>query len=209
MSQVNLLPREILERQKIRRNTALIALVGAFVLLGVVGLYLLEGSKLSSVNDQIAAQDAENATVQTQIAQLQSYADLQTQAQQQQQLLDSAWSGEVSFSGLLMDVSSVIPPDMDLSSLNVTLIAPAAAGTTTTTTAFVGNINMAGEGLNSQTIATWLTRLETTVKGWANPWASTITLNVDGGPYTLTTTVDLTTAVVTPRGSQGGSSSGG
>jgi Fimbrial assembly protein (PilN). len=209
VSQVNLLPREILERQKIRRNTALIALVGAFVLLGVVGLYLLEGSKLSSVNDQIAAQDAENATVQTQIAQLQSYADLQTQAQQQQQLLDSAWSGEVSFSGLLMDVSSVIPPDMDLSSLNVTLIAPAAAGTTTTTTAFVGNINMAGEGLNSQTIATWLTRLETTVKGWANPWASTITLNVDGGPYTLTTTVDLTTAVVTPRGSQGGSSSGG
>lgn len=94
MSQVNLLPKEILERQTIRRNTALVALVGAFLLLGVVGLYLLEGRQLSSVNDQITAQNAENATVQAQIGKLQQYADLQTEAQQQQALLDSAWSGK-------------------------------------------------------------------------------------------------------------------
>lgn len=213
MSQVNLLPKEILERQTIRRNTAVVALVGAFLLLGVVGLYLLEGNQLSSVNDQIAAQNAENATVQGQIGKLQKYADLQTEAQQQQALLDSAWSGEVSFSGILMDVSRVIPADMDLSSLNVTLTAPAAGATTTTpttstTTTFVGTINMAGNALNPETIASWLTRLGE-VKGWANPWASNATLSTDGGPYSLTTTVDLTTDVVTPRGSRGVTTSGG
>jgi Tfp pilus assembly protein PilN len=212
VSQVNLLPKEILERQTIRRNTAVIVLVGAFLLLGVVGLYLLEGSQLSTVNDQIAAQQAENATVQAQIGKLQPFADLQTQAQQQQALLDSAWSGEVSFSGILMDISRVIPAEMDLSSLNVTLTAPVAGATTTptttNTTTFVGTINMAGNALNPETIASWLTRLGS-VKGWANPWASNATLSTDGGPYSLTTTVDLTTDVVTPRGSRGGTTSGG
>lgn len=213
MSQVNLLPKDILERQKTRRNTALVALVGGLLLLGVVGLYLLEGSQLSSVNDQIAAQNAQNATVQTSIGKLQTFADLQTKAQQQQQLLDSAWSGEVSFSGILMDVSRVIPSDMDLTALNVTLIAPTAgtattAPTTPNATTFVGTINMAGNALNPQSIASWLTRLEG-VKGWVNPWASNATLSTDGGPYSLTTTVDLTTDVITPRGSAGGTTSGG
>ena len=213
MSQVNLLPKEILERQTTRRNTAIVALVGGLLLLGVVGLYLLEGSQLSEVNDQIAAQNAENATVQAQIGKLQKFSDLQTQAQQQQQLLDSAWSSEVSFSGILMDISRVIPSEMDLTSLNVTLTAPVASTstpppTTPNTTTFVGSINMSGNALNPQTIAAWLTRLGA-VKGWANPWASNATLSSDPGPYSLTTTVDLTTDVVTPRGSRGGTQSGG
>ena len=61
---------------------------------------------------------------------------------------------------------------------------------------------MGGPALNPQTVATWLTRLES-VKGWVNPWSSSATLTAVGQPYTTTTSVDLTTDVVTPRGSQG------
>ena len=68
MSQVNLLPQEILERQKTRRTTALVAFAGVLVLLGIVAFYLVQNGKLGSVNDQIAAQDAKNQQIQTKIS---------------------------------------------------------------------------------------------------------------------------------------------
>jgi Tfp pilus assembly protein PilN len=204
VSQVNLLPQEILERQKTRRTTALVAVAGLLLLLVIVAFYLVQAGKLGSVKDQIAAQDAVNQQIQQKIGKLQHYAELQTEAQQQQQLLDSAWAGEVSFSGLLMDVSRVIPNDMALTSMSITLTPPAATSTTTTpgATTFVGSITMDGPALNPQTVSQWLTRLES-VKGWVNPWNTSSTLPDLGQPYTTDTSVDLTTDVVTARGSKG------
>ncbi len=201
MSQVNLLPQEILERQKTRRTTALVAFAGVLVLLGIVAFYLVQNGKLGSVNDQIAAQDAKNQQIQTKITGLQHFANLQTEAQQQQQLLNTAWAGEVSFSGLLMDVSRYIPPEMVLSSLAIQLTPPTTTPTTTTTT-FVGTVATQGEALDPGTIATWLVRLES-IKGWVNPWSTNTTLTADPGPYTSSTSVDLTSDVVTARGRGG------
>jgi len=209
MSQVNLLPKEILERQKTRRTTAFVAFAGALALLAIVAFYLVQNGRLGTVNGQISDQEAQNAIVQGQIGQLKKYADLQTQAQQQEALLASAWAGEVSFSGQLMDVSRVIPSDMALTALQFTLQPPTSSSTTTTTTTpqFVGSMSSSGEALTPQTIATWLARLQG-VKGWENPWATNTTLTSDPGSYTLSTSVDLSTDVVTPRGKAGMSSAG-
>ena len=104
-----------------------------------------------------------------------------------------------------MDVSRVIPSDMDLDTLTLQLKAPAAGVTTTTTgpTVFVGTLSASGTAASVQSIATWLTRLEQ-VEGWVNPWTSNATLSADGTSYTFSSTVDLTDGVVTDRGKGSG-----
>ena len=87
----------------------------------------LQSSELSSVNDEIEAQEATNASIQASIAEKQKFADLQAEAQAQQQLLSAAFAGEVSFSALLMDFSRVIPSDAYVNSLGDPS-RPSAAG---------------------------------------------------------------------------------
>ena len=117
--------------------------------------------------------------------------------------MQEAYAGEVSFSRLLMDVSRVIPSDMDLDSLTLQLTATGGAATTTPgTTAFVGTLSASGTAASVQSIATWLTRLEQ-VEGWVNPWTSNATLVEQGPSYTFDSSVDLTGGVITGRGKGG------
>ena len=213
MSQVNLLPPDILERQGQRRRTylAIAAAVGLIVL--ILAFYLLQVARLGKVDDQIAAQEITNQGIQGQINDLADFATLQATAQESQQELNAAWSGEVSFSGLLMDISRVIPSDMVLASLSFQLTPADTSGGTATTpvVAFVGDMAASGDAASVQTIATWLTRLES-VKGWENPWVSNGALQDNGFSYTISSTADLSDAVVTPRGQaasvQGGTTTG-
>lgn len=202
MSQVNLLPPEILEGHRSRQVAVLVGAGCAAVLVLIFMFYLLQSHRLSNAEAQVQTQETANANVQTQINALQDYATLQTAAQQQEQLLASAYAGEVSFSRLLMDVSRVIPSDMALDSLAIQLAAPGGGTSTSTTTVFVGTINTSGQAANVSSIATWLTRAQQ-VQGWANPWASNAALQTSTSHYQFNSTVDLTDAVVTPRGKAG------
>jgi Tfp pilus assembly protein PilN len=205
MSRVNLLPSEILEGHRSRQIAALVGAGAALVLVLIFLFYVLQGQRLADENDKVAAQQDANQQVQTEINSLQPFATLQTSAQAEQQLLREAYSDEVSFSRLLMDVSRVIPSDMDLDTLSLQLRAPAAGVATTTTgpTVFVGTLSASGTAASVQSIATWLTRLEQ-VEGWVNPWTSNATLSADGTSYTFSSTVDLTDGVVSDRGKGSG-----
>jgi hypothetical protein len=202
VSQVNLLPPEILEGHRARQVAALAAAGCAVVLALIFMFYLLQAHRLSGVEADVQTQEVANQNVQTQINALQDYATLQTAAQEQEQLLVAAYAGEVSFSRLLMDVSRVIPSDMALDSLAIQLSTPNSGASTTTTTTFVGTLTATGTAANVQSIATWLTRAEQ-VAGWANPWASNASLDEQTQHYTFSSTVDLTDKVETPRGKAG------
>jgi Tfp pilus assembly protein PilN len=108
------------------------------------------------------------------------------------------FANEISFSGLLMDVSRVIPPTAALTQMTATSQEPAP--TTGGTTLLTGRIDVAGIALDYDTIASWLTRLER-VRGWVNPWVTSIA-DPEVGPITYTSGFDLTQAVVTRRGRQ-------
>lgn len=204
MSNVNLLPPEILEGHRSRQIAALVGAGAALVIVLIFLFYVLQTQKLGDQNDKVATQQLANNNVQTQIGALQQYATLQAAAQAQQLLLREAYADEVSFSRLLMDVSRVIPSDMDLDSLTLQLTAPAAGTATTTTgpTVFVGTLSASGTAASVQSIANWLTRLEQ-VEGWVNPWTSNASLSDNGLSYTFSSTVDLTDGVVTGRGKGG------
>ena len=200
MSQVNLLPPDILAAQRQRRMAAVVALAGA----GVIGLifvfYVLQLGSLGSVRDDIERAEQNNAGLQRDIEALQPFEEIRSQAQAKQDLLDQVYANEISFSGILMDVSRVIPSEAALTSLAATSQEPTA--TTGGSTQLVGRIDVAGLAIDYDTIASWLMRLER-IRGWVNPWVTSIA-DPDTGPITYASGVDLTTAVVTERGQQAG-----
>ena len=201
MSQVNLLPPDILQAQRYRRLTSLVILGGIVVLLLVFGFYLLQANKLSGVNDEIAAKDASNASLQADIAEKQKFADLQAKAQEKQQLLAAAYAGETSFSALLMDFSRVIPSDAFVDNLALQ-VSEATAPVEGATTGLVGTITGSGTAASIDSISIFLTRLEQ-VKGWVNPWIATVSENQELGAYDYSLSIDLTDEVTTDRGKGG------
>lgn len=200
MSQVNLLPPDILAAQRQRRMAGVVALAGA----GVIGLifvfYVLQLGSLGSVRDDIERAEQNNAGLQRDIEALQPFEEIRSQAQAKQDLLNQVYANEISFSGILMDVSRVIPSEAALTSLAATSQEPTA--TTGGSTQLVGRIDVAGLAIDYDTIASWLMRLER-IRGWVNPWVTSIA-DPDTGPITYASGVDLTTAVVTERGQQAG-----
>ena len=200
MSQVNLLPPDILAAQRQRRMAGVVALAGA----GVIGLifvfYVLQLSTLGSVNEDIERAEQNNAGLQRDIEALQPFEEIRSQAQAKQDLLNQVYADEISFSGILMDVSRVIPSEAALTSFSATSQEPTAA--TGGSTQLVGRIDVAGLAIDYDTIASWLMRLER-IRGWVNPWVTSIA-DPDTGPITYASGVDLTTAVVTERGQQAG-----
>ena len=198
MSQVNLLPPDILAAQRQRRLAGIVVLAG----IGVIGLilvfYFIQMTRLSGIRSDIEQQQLTNQSLQSDIAALREFEDLRVRAQAKQELLNSVFANEISFSGLLMDVSRVIPSTAALNSMSAAAQEPTA--TPGGTTLLLGRIDIGGLALDYDTIASWLIRLER-VRGWVNPWVTSIADAADG-PLTYTSGVDLTTAVVTPRGRQ-------
>jgi Tfp pilus assembly protein PilN len=200
VSQVNLLPPEIQAAQRQRRLAGVVALAG----IGVIGLilvfYVLQLGKVSAIRSDIEDQKQTNQSLQSQIQALQEFEELRARAQAKQELLNEVFANEISFSGLLMDISRVIPSSAALTSMTATAQEPAP--TPGGSTLLTGRIDIAGLALDYETIASWLTRLER-VRGWVNPWVTSIA-DPENGPITYTSGVDLTTAALTQRGRQAG-----
>jgi Tfp pilus assembly protein PilN len=200
VSQVNLLPPDVQAAQRQRRLAGVVALAGVGVIGLILVFYVLQLGNLAAVREDIEDEERSNASLQTEIDQLQEFEDLQARQQAKQQLLNQVFANEVSFSGLLMDVSRVIPSTAALTSLSAAKQEPTPS--TGGTTLLVGRIDVAALALDYESVASWLTRLER-VRGWVNPWVNSIA-DPDNGPITYTSGVDLTDAAVTQRGRRAG-----
>lgn len=205
MSQVNLLPPELRRKQVQRRLTTLIGAVGAAVVALLVLFYFFQGMQLSSAKDELAAQQGRNVELQGQIAELQPFADLQTELKTKQDLVDTLYLNEVSWASVLLDVSRVIPDDSYLTNLSGQIAAATGTvigvdPTTALPGGLIGNVTFAGVALQTDTIASWLTRLEQ-VRGWVNPWVNNAQENAEFSQiYSFDGGLDLTADAATPRG---------
>jgi Tfp pilus assembly protein PilN len=179
VTQVNLLPREVRQRQRVRRQTVLVAFAGAAVVAVLVLFWFLQGVRLHDLDGQVKAQEAVNSGLQQQIQGLQKYATMKSNLLQRKQLLTSALANRVEWSSVLHHVSQVEPDRMWLVTMTGTAPSPITTGLTAPTTptpgtttpgaTLIGNMAFQGNALDSQTMALWLTKLET-VKGWVNSW---------------------------------------
>lgn len=212
MSQVNLLPPELKQRQQVRRLTSVIVVAGVIVLALIGAFYFLQTQRLSEVEDDIAAQEQANAALQAQIAELSQFADLQAELAAKQQLVQALFLNEVSWSSVLLDISRVIPDASYLTSMTGQVSAPtgspvAGAPVTPTPgtpeTTLIGAMTFQGVAGETQTISAWLTRLEQ-VRGWVNPWVTSAQENAPfSRVYTFASGLDLSLEAATDRG-QGG-----
>jgi Tfp pilus assembly protein PilN len=205
VSQVNLLPPELRQRQAVRRTTTLVGAIGAAIIALIVVFFFFQNMRLTSAKDELAEQEQTNGQLQTQIAELQPYADLQADLEAKQRLVDTLYMNEVSWASVLLDVSRVIPDESYLTQLTGQITAatgtqvgaPPAEGIAST---LIGNVSFSGVARETRTIASWLTRLEQ-VSGWVNPWVNNAAENAAFSRiYTFDGGLDLTIDAATPRG---------
>jgi Tfp pilus assembly protein PilN len=146
------------------------------------------------------------------VNELQQFETLRSQLQEKEQLLTAALADTVSWSGVLHDLSLVIPDRVWLTNFTGSLTAPTAGavpapvgptGPTTPGSTLVGNIQFQGSSLDTEDVALWLTRLEQ-VKGWVNAWLTQAGKAVVGSTtvFQFTSSVDLTAKATTPGGQQ-------
>jgi Tfp pilus assembly protein PilN len=207
---INLLPPEVLERQRARRRTFLTFAGGVIVLILIGAFYFLQILRLSSVEDNIAAQRAVNAQLEAQIAELQDVAALEEEIERTRLVLSGLLEDRVLWSGVLRDVSLVIPGEVWLNGIAGQLGA-AEGGTTTGTTAesvttgIVGQISFDGFAFDHRDVALWLSRLED-VRGFINPWLSSSAKTVIGtiDAVGFTSSVDLSEQAIARRDGSGG-----
>lgn len=85
--------------------------------------------------------------------------------------MTTVFQNEISWSGVLLDVSRVIPNSAHLRNPNgsVTAATGQAAAAPSSESTLIGNVSFSGVADHTGTIATWLTSLEE-VKDWVNPW---------------------------------------
>jgi Tfp pilus assembly protein PilN len=206
---INLLPPEIRERQRYRRRTAAVILIGIIVLAALGAFYVLQVMRLADVREDLEAQQQRNAQLQQQIAELQRFAELQQELQDTRTLLSTLLADRVLWSGVLRDVSLVIPGEMWLSGLTGSLTAaPTAEGTTTTTPTvpgggLVGQLTFNGFAFDHRDVALWLSRLED-VRGFVNPWLSNSQKTLIGLTEVVqfTNSVDLSEQALARQGGQ-------
>jgi Tfp pilus assembly protein PilN len=205
VSQINLLPPELRQRQAIRRNTSFVIVAG-LALLALIGLfYFFQVQRLSQAQSDLADQQERNANLQSQIDALSQFADLQAELAAKQQLVATIFVNEVSWSSALLDVSRVIPDASYLTNLTGQITATAegevaepSGGTPETT--LIGNMSFSGVANQTETIATWITRLEE-VQGWVNAWVNSAQENAPSSRiYTFSNGLDLTQEAATARG---------
>lgn len=209
MSQVNLLPPELRQRQAIRRTTTLIAVAGVGVIALIGIFYFIQAQRLSNVRGDLRTQQAQNAQLRSEIGALQPFADLQQELATREALVGELYTNEISWSSVLLDVSRVIPDASYLTNMTGQISGAAAVegapeepapADGVVAASLIGNMTFQGIANQTETIAAWLTRLEQ-VEGWVNAWVSSAQEN---GPrtdvYTFSSGLDLTFEATTDRG---------
>jgi hypothetical protein len=225
LPRVNLLPKEIKERRLVQRLRGGIA-VAFVVLVALLGLwYMRESQKLTDARQQADRERAVAAGLRAQKAELQPYAELGSQIAAAEQLRAKVYAREIRFSGIMQDISAIIPGDVWLTQMNVAIketgaeaaagggtAASAAPGTTLTpgspgAGSPVASITFTGSGLEHVDVGGFMRALATGPKKrgsrvYLNPYFTASQKGGEKGGETTVTfsaTVDLSQAAFSGR----------
>jgi Tfp pilus assembly protein PilN len=179
--------------------------IGVVLLAIVGGFYFLQVVRLAGVDEDIRAQEAANAGLRGQIAELQDIAALEQEIAATRDLLSTLLQDRILWSGVMRDVSLVIPGEVWLDGLSAAVGAPVAGeAAPVTTQGLVGQISFSGFAFDHRDVALWLSRLED-VRGFINPWLSSSTKSELGTTTVVqfASSVDLSEQALARRAGEG------
>lgn len=163
---INLLPPELQERRRGRQLTTALVM-GIAVLVGLMAVtYGAQEVRLRAERNALADQEARNAELQAQVAELREFQALEDELQEKTELLGRVSDSEVRWSVLLADLSLVIPSDVWLTTLSGSITESAEEEATT-----LGQIQLNGTTFTHPDVARWLARLSS-VDAFVFPYLS-------------------------------------
>jgi hypothetical protein len=231
---IDLLPKELATQRVVRRRRGGMA-AGFVLLLALLGFwYLLESQELGRAKDQADQERAVTTGLRAQRVQLQPLADLDAQINAADLLKASVYRREIRFSGVMRDISAIVPDDVWLTSMSVapagdasTAGAGAAAGSASTRPGGAGatvtpgspgagspvaTITFSGAGLEHVDVGGFLRALARGPKKggqqvYLNPYFTSSQKGDEGGQtkVTFSATVDLSGAAYSGRFQPAGS----
>jgi hypothetical protein len=166
-------------------------------------VYFFESAKLSAAKSDLATQEATNTELQTKIDSLQRFADLQNQLNLKKELVTDLEQSEVEWSGILHDLSMVMPSDAYITSFTAQInLGVGGWETEVGPTGLIGTLQMSGVALNFPNVALWIDRMGQ-ANGWVNAWVTTAAQASSGDSGTSSIgvgfngTIDLTPETAT------------
>src|SRR5262245_39743037 len=121
MTQVNLLPSDVKQRLRTRQLTILVGMVSAIVVGALLFFFVLQSHNLASANSDLAAAQSQNQQLQAKVNSLMRFQQLADARDSQKTTVQTAKAGAVEFSGLMHDLSMVIPSSVYLTNVSANL----------------------------------------------------------------------------------------
>lgn len=205
LPQVNLLPPEVRAARGLRNLKRWLGLAMLAVLVVCIAVFALAKVSEAAADDGLTTAKADAQRLQTE---QQKYAEVPrvlsalqaaTTAQAVGMSTDVAWTSYYSA------ITAVLPADVSVDSLGVTLSTAATGGATATVNplqgASVGQIQFTGRSATLPNTAAWIDALDA-IPGFADAWASSATITQSPNKttyYNVTLTVQVTSAAYTHR----------
>jgi type IV pilus assembly protein PilM len=151
------------------------AISGAALLVLLGGLTYLKSQQVSDEQAKVAAAQATNADLQSQIAALSSVAETQAQIEALSAETQALLATDVSWSTILQQISRTIPSDVWLTSFQGAVgdagtDAAAATGAAPTTGTLTGTVNFSAIGLDFDAVASWIQTMGSDIPAFADLW---------------------------------------
>lgn len=170
MRRIDLLPVAYAERRRERRSRFGVIVMTLVLLLGLLLYYFYLGSQVNQAEDELAGIKSRNAALQTQITELQRFADLDAEVNAKRTALITVFAGDIDWPAIMTEVAMVVPGEVWLDSLTASAgategAAPAASETNPIRLSNKTPVGRVAFSANSAScmpgVAKWLIRLAT------------------------------------------------